>query len=121
VLKGRVDEKQAADAVRDFLWCGKLIASVFKSQCKVTGCNLIYLPFWKIRAYVSGHVDGYVDEGEEVAYMVPARRYFSETLTWTGIATKASHTGVRFLRNTTGEDVYEVRIAGIGAESDDVR
>jgi hypothetical protein len=103
MVRNKIVREQAMDAIRG-LFFYRYILKALHIQYQFPECRLIYVPFWKLRAYVTGRVDGYVDEGGEVPDMVPATRHVFKTTTWTGIASSEGNTHVRYLRNMAYEE-----------------
>lgn len=103
IARAKTTQEQAISAIRGLL-CYKYILSASGILYDFPECRLAYVPFWKFKAFVTGRVDGYVDEGGEVAYMVPASRPLFKTYTWTRLAGDGGNTGVRYLRNLEYEE-----------------
>jgi hypothetical protein len=64
----------------------------------ITECRFYYVPYWRIRAKIDGHVAGEVDHGDEAKYMKRDLITAEGSMTWTKIAIPAGDIGINFLK-----------------------
>jgi hypothetical protein len=95
MAKVNVTHEQAIRSLRNW-WSGLFMAYDLNRQALITECQLIYVPFWKLRAKVTGRVVGYayaIEEDIELDVKI------DQTYLWTGIACDIREFGVDYLRN----------------------
>lgn len=102
-FQSHITREQAIAAVRKW-WGSQLMARGLAGNGQISGCRLEYVPFWKLRAGVTGSLDGYLCIGEgEDAVTVREHREIDWRMAWTGVACDLPEIGVRCLRNLSGE------------------
>lgn len=105
IMAVKVQQEQAIEAVREW-WRTGLGARDLKNLGDITDCRIRYVPFWRVRANVSGTIDGRIyesnpDGGGSISF--PATKSVYYDYEWTKIAVDARDAGIEYLRNREGE------------------
>jgi hypothetical protein len=115
-------QKQAIEAVRRS-WEDKYVLKGLDSKSSITDCSLKYVPFWKLKAKVDGHIDGYEYDSYESTTTMLKKYAVDKNYVWTEIACDKGNIGVEYLRNIDGENasynVYARSTLGVTASRKD--
>jgi hypothetical protein len=106
---GSVTKWQAVEAVRGW-WIDKYKAKNLGNDGQITDYCLKHVPFWKLRAKVTGFVYGYEYDSYESTTTTDKNYTVDFNYVWTGAACDVKDIGVKFLRSPWAETMpYGVR------------
>lgn len=99
MFKNVVTWEQAIEGVRNW-WTNWRMARELMTQAQITEVRLYYVPFWRLRVYVQGRVDGTIDESGE-SYVLVKRKVIQleGDVTWTKVATRTGEFDITYLRS----------------------
>jgi hypothetical protein len=94
MIKACVTKEQAVKAVRQW-WRSWLMAWGLRRHGQITRCRFMYVPFWAVKARVSGMMEGEQDlEGEYYSATAHYKNTIDGNLIWSGIARDSRDVGV---------------------------
>jgi hypothetical protein len=117
IVKNQITKDNATKAVRRW-WRSWLMAWGLRWHGQITRCKFMYVPFWIVKARVSGMVEGERDLDDESYSATAHCKYTIDgNLIWNGIACDSRDVGIEYLWYWGGESVLYNTYAAYAKET----